>query len=114
VLRKAYGGAYIVMDSKGLGNDACFAWPDAEMAVMGAAGAVQVLHAKRGLTPEERAALEADYAARYCTPDIAAARGFVDDVIDPAATRRLTALALRALRNKREHLPRRAHGNMPL
>jgi acetyl-CoA carboxylase carboxyltransferase component len=112
VVRKAYGGAYIVMDSKGVGSDYCVAWPDAEMAVMGAAGAVEVLH--RRATPEERAALEADYAARYCTPDIAAARGLVDDVIDPADTRRVVASALHALRRKREHHPRRKHSNAPL
>ena len=108
VLRKAYGGAYIVMDSKGLGGDHCLAWPSAEMAVMGAAGAVQILHRRRD--PE----LEADYAARYCTPRVAAERGFVDQVIDPADTRRAVALALRALRRKREHHPTRRHANTPL
>ncbi|HEV7887765.1 MAG TPA: carboxyl transferase domain-containing protein, partial [Acidimicrobiales bacterium] len=115
VLRKAYGGAYIVMDSKGLGNDCCVAWPGAEMAVMGAAGAVEILHGRRGdIGPDERAALEADYTARFCTPDIAARRGYVDDVIDPLSTREVVALALRALRRKREDLPRRRHANGPL
>lgn len=108
VLRKAYGGAYIVMDSKGVGNDHCVAWPGAEIAVMGAAGAVQILHRTRD------ADLEADYAARYCTPEIAARRGYVDDVIDPAHTRENVALALRALRRKREHHPERRHANTPL
>jgi acetyl-CoA carboxylase carboxyltransferase component len=108
VLRKAYGGAYIVMDSKGVGNDHCVAWPGAEIAVMGAPGAVQILHRRRD--PD----LEADYAARFCTPDMAARRGFVDDVIDPACTREVVALALRALRRKREHHPRRRHANTPL
>jgi acetyl-CoA carboxylase carboxyltransferase component len=112
VLRKAYGGAYIVMDSKGVGSDWCAAWPNAEMAVMGAPGAVEILHRKA--SPEERAKLEADYAARYCTPDIAAARGFVDDVIDPCSTREAVALALRALRRKRAALPARRHSNSPL
>jgi acetyl-CoA carboxylase carboxyltransferase component len=114
VLRKAYGGAYIVMDSKGMGNDACFAWPAAELAVMGAAGAVQILHGKRVADPAERAALEAAYAARHCTPVIAAQRGFVDEVIEPQDTRRAVAFALRGLRNKRERLPHRRHSNTPL
>jgi len=118
VLRKAYGGAFIVMDSKGLGNDACFAWPDAELAVMGASGAVQVLHGKRIKSGEiddvERLQLEDDYAAQYCNPTIAAQRGYVDDVISPADTRRAVAFALRALRTKREHLPQRRHANTPL
>jgi acetyl-CoA carboxylase carboxyltransferase component len=114
VLRKAYGGAYIVMDSKGLGNDCCVAWPGAEMAVMGAAGAVEILHGRKGVGDEQRAKLEADYAARFCTPEIAARRGFVDDVIDPLATREVVALALRALRRKREHHPHRRHANPPL
>ena len=115
ILRKAYGGAFIVMDSKGLGNDACFAWPRAEIAVMGAPGAVQILHGKRlNGDAAERARLEAEYADAYCTPAIAAERGFVDDVIDPAATREVVALALRALAHKREHLPKRRHGNGPL
>ncbi|MEY2477021.1 MAG: hypothetical protein QOG87_2336 [Actinomycetota bacterium] len=112
VLRKAYGGAYIVMDSRGLGNDACFAWPSAEIAVMGAKGAVQILHRK--VDDDERARLEEDYAAQYCSPAVAAERGLVDDVIDPADTRRVVALALRGLRAKREHLPRRRHSNGPL
>ena len=114
VLRKAYGGAYIVMDSKGLGSDHCVAWPGAEMAVMGASGAVEILYGRKGLSDSERVEKEADYAERFCTPEIAARRGFVDDVIDPADTRRVVALAFRALRRKRERLPRGKHGNMPL
>jgi acetyl-CoA carboxylase carboxyltransferase component len=115
VLRKAYGGAFIVMDSKGMGNDACFAWPRAELAVMGAPGAVQILHGKRLLDDvEERARLEAEYAAKYCSPAIAAQRGYVDEVIEPDETRRAVVGALRALRTKRERLPRRRHSNSPL
>ncbi|HVF74516.1 MAG TPA: carboxyl transferase domain-containing protein [Acidimicrobiales bacterium] len=114
VLRKAYGGAFIVMDSKGMGNDACFAWPKAELAVMGAPGAVQILHGKRLTEPAERAKLEADYAARYCSPDMAAKRGYVDEVIPPEETRRAVVGALRALKNKRERLPQRRHSNSPL
>jgi propionyl-CoA carboxylase beta chain len=112
VLRKAYGGAYIVMDSRGLGNDACFAWPTAEIAVMGAKGAVQILH--RSVDDAERAELERDYAARYCSPAVAAQRGLVDDVIDPVDTRRGVVSALRALQAKREKLPTRRHSNGPL
>ena len=85
-LRKAMGGAYIVMDSKGLGSTLCLAWPGAQPAVMGARGAVQILHRSAG--PEERAELEADYAARFLAPWEATERGFYDMVIDPADTRR--------------------------
>ncbi len=121
IVRKAYGGAYIVMDSKTLGNDMCVAWPDAEIAVMGAPGAVQILHGRRLAALEdpeareaERVNLEADYSARYCTPEIAALRGFVDEVIDPLATRHVLAGALEALAHKRESAPRRRHANTPL
>jgi propionyl-CoA carboxylase beta chain len=120
VVRKAYGGAYIVMDSRGLGNDFCVAWPGAQIAVMGAKGAVQILSRKRlaALPQEEqegeRAALEAEYTAQFCTPYIAAERGFVDEVIDPLASRRVLAGALAVLSNKREHLVGRRHSNTPL
>jgi acetyl-CoA carboxylase carboxyltransferase component len=121
VLRKAYGGAYIVMDCKTLGNDYCCAWPGAEIAVMGAPGAVAILEGKRlsSVTDVEererlRIELEDDYRARHCTPDAAAGRGFVDEVIDPRDTRRALCGALRSLANKREHLPRRRHANGPL
>ena len=114
VLRKAYGGAYIVMDSKGLGSDHCLAWPSAEMAVMGAAGAVRILHGRRGLAAGELARLEADYARDLCSPAVAARRGIVDEVIDPSHTRRALARALRALCRKREHHPVRNHTNSPL
>jgi acetyl-CoA carboxylase carboxyltransferase component len=112
VLRKAYGGAYIVMDSKRMGNDLCLAWPSAELAVMGAKGAVEILH--RRSTPEQRAQAEADYAATLLTPWVAADRGYVDAVIDPAETRAVVVEALDVLRSKREHLPRRSHDNLPL
>jgi len=112
VLRKAYGGAYIVMDSKGLGNDLCLAWPGAEVAVMGAPGAVQILH--RRTPPGDRAALEDDYTDRYLTPWPASERGYVDGVIDPAATRTVLAGALAALWTKREALVGRKHEIGPL
>ena len=121
VLRKAYGGAYIVMDCKTLGNDYCCAWPGAEIAVMGAPGAVSILEGKRleaVANADERALmrveLEDDYQRRYCTPEAAAERGFIDEVIDPRETRRALCGALRALANKREHLPHRRHANGPL
>jgi acetyl-CoA carboxylase carboxyltransferase component len=120
VLRKAYGGAYIVMDSKELGNDASFAWPTAEIAVMGAKGAVQVLNGKRlaalptdGERETMRAGLEADYEARFCTPAMAAERGLVDDVIDPLDTRRVLGGALAGLATKRERATSRKHTISP-
>jgi acetyl-CoA carboxylase carboxyltransferase component len=112
VLRKAYGGAYIVMDSKGIGNDLCLAWPTAEIAVMGAQGAVQILH--RGAGPEDQARLAASYAAELCTPWVAAARGYVDVVIEPADTRRALCRALRMLGSRTERLVGRKHDNGPL
>jgi acetyl-CoA carboxylase carboxyltransferase component len=123
ILRKAYGGAYIVMDCKTMGNDLCVAWPNAEIAVMGPPQAVQVLHGRRlaaaaeenaDVAQAERLDLEAEYAERYCTPAIAAARGFVDDVIDPLTTRSVLASALEALVHKRDHPIKRRHSNGPL
>ncbi len=111
-LRKSYGGAYIVMDSKHMGNDMAFAWPSAEIAVMGARGAVEILH--RRADEDERAALAAEYEERLLNPYIAASRGSVDAVIDPADTRRCIAAALDALSTKREALPERRHDNHPL
>jgi acetyl-CoA carboxylase carboxyltransferase component len=112
ILRKSYGGAYIVMDSKTMGNDICLAWPWAELAVMGAGQAAAIL--QRRATDEERAAFEAEYTERLLNPYVAAERGFVDSVIDPADTRREVAAALDMLANKRELIPRRKHGNTPL
>ena len=112
VLRKSYGGAYIVMDSKQMGNDLCLAWPCAELAVMGAGQAAAIL--QRRATPEEREAFEADYSARLLNPYIAAERGYIDAVIAPADTRREICAALHMLRDKRERLVSRKHGNTPL
>lgn len=112
ILRKSYGGAYIVMDSKTMGNDVCLAWPWAELAVMGAGQAAAIL--QRRATADERAAFEADYAERLLNPYIAADRGYVDAVIDPADSRREIIAALQMLANKRERLPARKHGNTPL
>ncbi|MFM7537499.1 MAG: acyl-CoA carboxylase subunit beta [Acidimicrobiales bacterium] len=112
ILRKSYGGAYIVMDSKRMGNDVCLGWPTAEIAVMGAGQAAAIL--QRRATPEERAAFEADYTTRLLNPYVAAERGFLDAVIDPADTRAAIAAALASLDSKRERLPGRKHDNCPL
>jgi acetyl-CoA carboxylase carboxyltransferase component len=111
-LRKSYGGAYIVMDSKNMGNDLAFAWPSAEIAVMGAKGAVEILH--RNIDDVERARLEAAYEERLLNPYVAAQRGTVDAVIAPHETRGQIAHGLSLLSNKRELLPRRKHDNSPL
>lgn len=112
VLRKSYGGAYIVMDSKKMGNDLCLAWPWAELAVMGAGQAAAIL--QRRASPEDKAAFEADYAARLLNPYIAADRGYIDGVIEPAETRAAICDALAALVDKREALHIHKHDNMPL
>ena len=111
-LRKSYGGAYIVMDSKNMGNDLAYAWPSAEIAVMGAKGATEILHRKADA--EERAELEKAYEERLLNPFIAAQRGTVDAVITPEDTRNQLAESLRLLASKREVLPRRKHDNTPL
>jgi acetyl-CoA carboxylase carboxyltransferase component len=112
VLRKAYGGAYIVMDSKGMGNDICIAWPSAEVAVLGAEAAVQIVH--RRAAEEDRPRLLEEYRQQFMNPYVAAERGYVDVVIDPAQTRKVVADCLAALETKREHLAPRLHGNNPL
>jgi acetyl-CoA carboxylase carboxyltransferase component len=111
-LRKSYGGAYIVMDSKYMGNDLSIAWPSAEIAVMGAKGAVEILH--RRASVEERAEYELAYEERLLNPYIAAERGSVDRVIDPADTRAEVARSFDVLATKREKLARRRHDNTPL
>jgi acetyl-CoA carboxylase carboxyltransferase component len=111
ILRKSYGGAYIVMDSKKMGNDLCLAWPWAELAVMGAGQAAAIL--QRRATPEERFEFEDDYTQRLLNPYIAAERGYVDGVVEPADTRAEIARALRTLSDKREELQQRKHDNTP-
>jgi acetyl-CoA carboxylase carboxyltransferase component len=106
ILRKAYGGAYIVMDSRRIGNDLCIAWPGAEIAVMGTAGALQIL-GNKGLTAEE-------YEDAFLNPWRAAERGVVDAVIDPRDTRRVLVDAFAALRTKRVDTVSRKHSNGPL
>ncbi len=112
VLRKSYGGAYIVMDSKQMGNDVCLAWPWAELAVMGAGQAAAIL--QRRATPEAKAAFERDYSERLLNPYIAADRGLIDAVIEPAETRSAICQALASLIDKRETLHIHKHDNMPL
>ncbi|HSV66630.1 MAG TPA: acyl-CoA carboxylase subunit beta [Mycobacteriales bacterium] len=118
ITRKAYGGAYDVMGSKHLGADINLAWPTAQIAVMGAQGAVNILYRKElraADTPEElRAALVTQYEDALANPYIAAERGYVDSVITPSQTRVSVIRALRVLRTKRETLPPKKHGNIPL
>jgi acetyl-CoA carboxylase carboxyltransferase component len=117
VTRKAYGGAYVVMNSKSIGADLAFAWPSAELAVMGprarsrspTAGRSQAPTTRR---PQGRAGRE--YTERFANPYQAAERGYVDDVIDPAETRASSIAGFELLRSKREELPKRKHGNVPL
>jgi len=114
ITRKAYGGAYVVMSSKRLLGDVNYAWPTAEIAVMGAKGAVEILYRKDRGDVERSARREADYQAKFANPYVAASRGFIDDVIYPRETRRRLCRALAALRHKkRETLPRK-HDNIPL
>jgi len=118
ITRKAYGGAYVVMNSKSIGADLAFAWPSAELAVMGSQGAVEIVYRSELTNATDPDALRAElvdeYTERYATPYIAAERGYVDDVIDPAETRRVLVKSLEMLSTKREELPKRKHGNMPL
>ncbi len=111
IMRKAFGGAYIVMDSRGMGNDVCLAWPGAEVAVMGASGAVQILH--RGLDPGARSDKEMAYEETYLNPWPAAERGLVDQVIDPAESRIVLCAVLRQLATKREFVVGRKHDTGP-
>jgi propionyl-CoA carboxylase beta chain len=118
ITRKAYGGAYDVMGSKHLGADVNLAWPTAQIAVMGAQGAVNILYRRELATaadPDaERARLVTEYEDTLANPYIAAERGYVDAVIRPSETRPQVVRALRALRNKRATLPPKKHGNIPL
>jgi propionyl-CoA carboxylase beta chain len=118
VVRKAYGGAYDVMSSKHIRGDYNVAWPSAEMAVMGADGAVNILYrdelAKAKDPVKERRRLVAEYNDKFASPWVAAELGYLDDVIDPTDTRPRLIAALEMLRNKRQEVPRKKHGNLPL
>ena len=118
ITRKAYGGAYVVMNSKHIRADICFAWPTAEFAVMGADAAVPIIQRREIEAADDpaakRAELVAEYEETFLNPWIAAERGYIDDVIEPAQTRPMLIRHLEMLRSKRESLPQRKHGNIPL
>ncbi|HSF85169.1 MAG TPA: acyl-CoA carboxylase subunit beta [Acidimicrobiia bacterium] len=118
ITRKAYGGAYVVMNSRAVRADVVYAWPTAEIAVMGAQGAVNVIHRRELAAAEDpdarRQELITEYEGRFNNPYLAAERGLVDDVIEPRETRPRLIRALEMLRNKREAMPPKKHGNIPL
>ncbi len=114
ITRKAYGGAYDVMSSKHLRGDVNFAWPSAEIAVMGAKGAVEIIFREDKADPDKLAAREAEYKARFANPFVAGARGYIDDVILPSETRKRICRSLLMLRDKKVENPWRKHGNIPL
>ncbi|MHB8296711.1 MAG: acyl-CoA carboxylase subunit beta [Acidimicrobiales bacterium] len=118
ITRKAYGGAYVVMNSRSIGADLAFAWPSAELAVMGPQGAVEIVYrrelAEAADTESRRSELLAEYNKRFMTPYLAAERGYVDEVISPESTRTVLRNSLDMLRSKREELPKRKHGNVPM
>jgi propionyl-CoA carboxylase beta chain len=118
ITRKAYGGAYCVMGSKHLRTDINFAYPTAEIAVMGPEGAVNILYRRELLNSqraeESRQEKVEEYRERFANPFVAAERGYVDDVIEPRETRRKVIRALRMLANKGDTMPRKKHGNIPL
>ena len=118
ILRKAYGGAYIVMNSKGIGGDFSFAWPTAEIAVMGPDGAIAILFRKELNEAEDPALLKKELTDKYreevTNPYIADEKGYIDEVIDPAVTKQKIASSLKALERKIELRPKRKHGNLPL
>lgn len=118
ILRKAYGGSYLAMCSREMGADVVYAWPSAEIAVMGARGAVNILYRKELAAADDRKArtdeLIAEYTEQFASPYVSAARGYVTDVIEPAETRAMLSLALRKTLNKREARPGKKHGTIPL
>jgi len=114
ITRKAYGGAYDVMASKHLRGDLNYAWPTAEIAVMGAKGAVEIIFRQEAKDPEKLAQRTAEYEARFANPFVAASKGFIDEVIMPHSTRRRVAIGLRKLRDKQLENPWKKHDNIPL
>ena len=118
ILRKAYGGAYVALNSKSIGADLVFAWPNAEIAVMGPQGAANIIFAKeinQSVNPEEtRAKKIKEYREKFANPYVAASKGMVDDVIDPRETRIKIIQGLEILKNKQESRPSKKHGNIPL
>lgn len=118
IMRKAYGGAYIAMNSKEMGADIVYAWPIAEIAVMGADGAVNIAFKKKIKAAADPAAMreqcKTEYEERFLNPYIASARGYVNEVIKPEETRAALLKALHGLKNKQVKLPEKKHGNIPL
>jgi propionyl-CoA carboxylase beta chain len=114
ITRKAFGGAYDVMASKHIGGDVNYAWPTAQIAVMGAKGAVEIIFRADLADPEKIAARTREYEEQFLSPFAAAERGYVDDVIMPHETRARVARALAMLRDKRVEMPRRKHDNLPV
>ena len=118
VTRKAYGGAYVVLSSKYMGTDVNYAWPSAEIAVMGADGAANILYGRQIKAAEDPAAerkkLTEAYQEKYLNPYASAEAGYIDDVIEPRETRMKVIVALKALRDKHEQVLPRKHGNIPL
>jgi len=114
ITRKAYGGAYIVMNSKHLRGDLNYAWANAEIAVMGAAGAVEILYKRDNLTEEQKAEKIKEYQEKFASPFISAARGYLDDIIKPQNTRWRICEGLKMLRNKKADKPWKKHDNLPL
>jgi len=114
ITRKAYGGAYDVMSSKHLRGDFNYAWPTAEIAVMGAKGAVEILYRSELGDPEKIGARTKDYEARFANPFVAAEKGFIDEVIMPHSTRKRVGRAFASLRTKRLSNPWKKHDNIPL
>ena len=114
ITRKAYGGAYIVMGSKSLRGDVNYTWPTAEIAVMGAKGAVEILFKKEIEDPEKLKAREKEYQEEFANPFKVSSRGYIDDVITPNNTRWRVIKSLRMLRKKKQEIPWKKHGNIPL
>jgi propionyl-CoA carboxylase beta chain len=114
ITRKAYGGAYDVMASKHIGGDVNYAWPTAQIAVMGAKGAVEIIFRQDAGDPEKLAARTREYEERFLSPFVAAERGYIDDVIEPHETRRRIARALAMLKSKHAERPRKKHDNLPV
>ena len=114
ITRKAFGGAYDVMASKHLGGDVNYAWPTAQIAVMGAKGAVEIIFRADMNDPEKIAQSAKDYEERFLSPFVAAERGYIDEVIMPHSTRRRVARALAMLATKKAERPWKKHDNIPL
>jgi propionyl-CoA carboxylase beta chain len=118
ITRKAYGGAYDVMNSKHIRGDLNYAWPSAEIAVMGPKGAVEIIFSKEIKKAEDPTQVEEDkireYTEKFANPYIAAGRGYIDEVIEPSQTRQKLIEALELLKTKVDHNPKKKHGNIPL